>query len=246
MMETNGQYQQQQPSYPDQVQPPPGPPPQKAEDGGHNNPDYNAGPANNGYNHNSKESQTFDQAFQIQRPKWNDIWAGLLFIGVFLGFAAVSGISINGYLKTPGHGGGVYGQTASFGLTTETMFLFGYVIALAFVFSLVYVWLARLFTKQFIWITGILNIAFGLATAIYMLYHHQWVAGFIFLAFVVFLMFCFWTWIPRIPFSALMLQTSIDVAKNYGHVCTSPLCYVPSRVCLICHAGFVYACTWRS
>ncbi len=230
-METNGQYQQQQTSYPDQVQPPPGPPPQKAEDGGRNNPDYNVGLVNNGSNNNTKGSapQTFDQAFQIQRPKWNDIWAGLLFIAVFLGFAAVSGISINGYLKTPGHDGGVKGQTASFGLTTETMYLFGYVIALAFVFSWVYVWLARLFTKQFIWITGILNIAFGLATAIYMLYHHQWAGGFVFLVFVLFLIFCFFTWIPRIPFSALMLQTSIDVAKNYGHVCTSPISFVPSE-----------------
>jgi hypothetical protein len=26
------------------------------------------------------------------------------------------------------------------------------------------------------------------------------------------------SWIPRIPFSVLMLQTVIDVSKNYGHV----------------------------
>lgn len=29
---------------------------------------------------------------------------------------------------------------------------------------------------------------------------------------------CFISWIPRIPFSALMLKTSIDVSKRYGHV----------------------------
>jgi hypothetical protein len=29
---------------------------------------------------------------------------------------------------------------------------------------------------------------------------------------------CFISWIPRIPFSAFMLRTSIDVSKRYGHV----------------------------
>ncbi len=205
---------------------------------GYGDGDPNAGYGNNGYgntanhpknaaptqSHDGGEKQTFDQAFQIQRPKWNDLWAGLLFIAVFLGFVAVSAVSINGYIKTPGHNGGAKGQTSSFGLTTETMFLFGYVLAAAFVLSWIYITLARMFTKQFIWITGILNIAFGLATAIYMLYEHQYAGGIIFLVFVVFLIFCFVTWIPRIPFSVLMLQTAIDVAKNYGHVCKLASC----------------------
>lgn len=29
---------------------------------------------------------------------------------------------------------------------------------------------------------------------------------------------CIKTWIPRIPFSALMLKTTVDVSKSYGHV----------------------------
>jgi hypothetical protein len=29
---------------------------------------------------------------------------------------------------------------------------------------------------------------------------------------------CFISWIPRIPFSAFMLRTSINVSKRYGHV----------------------------
>jgi hypothetical protein len=38
------------------------------------------------------EKPTFDQAFKVEKPKWTDIWAGLLFIAVFAGFTAVSGI----------------------------------------------------------------------------------------------------------------------------------------------------------
>lgn len=75
-----------------------------------------------------------------------------------------------------------------------------------------------MFTKQFIWITGILNIAFGIATAVYMLYRHYYSGGIVFIIFSVVMIIAFITWIPRIPFSALMLQISIDVAKTYGHV----------------------------
>ena len=88
----------------------------------------------------------------------------------------------------------------------------------AIVLSYLYLWTARAFTKQFIWITGILNIVFGLVTAIYMLSRRYYSGGIVFLIFSVFAAFCFYTWIPRIPFSVLMLQTAIDVSKKHGHV----------------------------
>lgn len=74
------------------------------------------------------------------------------------------------------------------------------------------------FTKQFIWITGILNIISCFVTAIYMLSRRYWSGGIVFLLFGIFTIICFVSWIPRIPFSVLMLQTAIDVSKSYGHV----------------------------
>lgn len=91
-------------------------------------------------------------------------------------------------------------------------------LAVAFFGSLAYFWMIRAFTKQIIWITGILQIVLGLGTAIYYLYRKQYSAGIVFAIFAVFYIVCFISWIPRIPFSVLMLQTTIDVAKNYGHV----------------------------
>lgn len=105
------------------------------------------------------EKPTFDQAFKIEKPKWNDVWAGILFIAVAAGFVAVSGISIQGYASTYGfNGGGIYGSDNDFGLSTNTMVLFIFCLVIALVFGYGYVTLARLFTKAFIWITGILNI----------------------------------------------------------------------------------------
>lgn len=45
--------------------------------------------------------QSFEEQFKIAKPKYNDWWAGLLFIAVFLGYVAVSAISIRGYCKPP-------------------------------------------------------------------------------------------------------------------------------------------------
>lgn len=78
--------------------------------------------------------------------------------------------------------------------------------------------MVRAFTKQIIWITGILQIIFGIGTAIVYIVRHQYGAGIVFVIFSVFYIICFISWIPRIPFSVLMLQTTIDVSRNYGHV----------------------------
>ena len=168
---------------------------------------------------NWDQKPTYDEAFKVEKPKFNDIIPGVLFLAVVAGFIAVSGISIQGYAATYGfNGGGIYDSSNDFGLTTNTIVLFIFCLLVALVLCYGYMWLARMFTKQFIWITGILHVISMFATAIYMLYRHYWSGGIIFLLFAAFAAFCFWSWIPRIPFSVLMLQTAIDVSKTYGHV----------------------------
>ncbi|KAJ9206808.1 hypothetical protein DTO021D3_8753 [Paecilomyces variotii] len=162
---------------------------------------------------------SYEEVFKIEKPKFNDIWAGLLFIASFLGFVAVSGYTIHRYAKYKGfNGDGIYDSSNTFSLDTNTLVLFVFVLCIALAFSWAYFLGARYFTKLFIWVTGILNIVFAIGTAIYYLVRHQWGAGIVFLIFGVFAIICFVSWIPRIPFSALMLQTSIDVARSTGHV----------------------------
>lgn len=91
-------------------------------------------------------------------------------------------------------------------------------LVVAFVTSWLYFTLARAFTKQFIWITGILHIVIGIGTAIYYFTKHYYSAAIVFALFSIFTIICFISWIPRIPFSVVMLQTTMDVAKNFGHV----------------------------
>jgi len=114
--------------------------------------------------------------------------------------------------------GGINGQVNTFSLTTHTIWLFLWVLVTATALSYAYIWVARKFTTQFIWITGILNIVFGFGTAIYMLTRRYYSGGIVFLLFSIFMVIAFISWIPRIPFSALMLRTAVDVAKRHGHV----------------------------
>ncbi|KAL4878676.1 plasma-membrane choline transporter-domain-containing protein [Aspergillus karnatakaensis] len=161
----------------------------------------------------------FDDAFKVERPKYNDIWAGLLLIAVFLGYVAVSGLSIYRYSKYKGfNGDGIYDSANSVSLDTNTLVLFIFVLCVALAFSWGYFLAARHFPKFFIWATGILNIVFALATGIYYIARKQYGGGIVFLLFGVFAIICFISWIPRIPFTAFMLQTAMDVSRRNGHM----------------------------
>lgn len=74
-----------------------------------------SGPPNNGgyqqqppYQQQQPQSQfqygdqkvPFEQAFKIEKPKWNDVWAGILFMLFMAGFVVVSGIALQGYGRT--------------------------------------------------------------------------------------------------------------------------------------------------
>lgn len=137
----------------------------------------------------------------------------------FFGFVAVSGLSLQDYSANKAFsGGGIYNAGNDFSLNTNTAVLFIFVLVVALAFSWAYFTLARAFTKQFIWITGILHIVFGIGTAVYYFVRHYYSAAVVFAIFSVFSIICFVSWIPRIPFSVVMLQQTMDVAKSFGHV----------------------------
>ena len=138
------------------------------------------------------DKQTFQQTIKIEKPKWNDLWAAILLLLTFLGFVAVSGIACYRYSRYHKfNGGGIYGSANDFSLNTNTLVLFVFVLVVAFVLSWGYFLAARAFTKQFVWLTGILNCVFAVATAVYYLYRRLWGAGIVFAIFAIFAIICF-------------------------------------------------------
>lgn len=137
----------------------------------------------------------------------------------FCGFAVVSGITIRKYVMNLSiFGVGVYDTVNSLALNLNTAVLFGFILCVSFLVSWAYFVSARAFTTQFIWATGILNIVFAVGTAIYYMVRRQWIGGTTFLFFGIFAIVCFTSWIPRIPFSVMILQTTMDVAQDQGHI----------------------------
>jgi hypothetical protein len=73
---------------------------------------------------NVNEKVGFEQQFKLDKPKYNDLWAALLFLATFLGFTAVSGLVLYGYSHTKGQqGGGIYNGANTFALNTNTVIL---------------------------------------------------------------------------------------------------------------------------
>ena len=110
--------------------------------------------------------------------------------------------------------------------------LFVIVLCAALVCSWAYFTLARLFTEKFIWITGILHIVFGIGTAVYYFIERYHSAAVVFIIFSIFSIICFVSWIPRILFSVVMLQQTMDIAKSFGHV------FLVSAIGSICSVAF--------
>lgn len=91
-----GYEQQGQPQYQPQngqYAPPPGPP----QDGQYDQKPPNYGQSIAPQAYSQDEKPTFEQTFKVEKPRWNDLWAAALFLIVFAGFVAVSGIAIQGY-----------------------------------------------------------------------------------------------------------------------------------------------------
>lgn len=80
-------------------------------------PQYGAPPVQGG----GSEKMGFDQTFQVERPKYNDLWAAILFILTFGGFVAVSGLAIHGYASQGS--GAIYDSNNTVSLNSNTIIL---------------------------------------------------------------------------------------------------------------------------
>lgn len=177
------------------------------------------------YTEKPEESEKFDEAFKIEKPKYNDKVFAIFFLLVFMAFFVIAGIAINAARETWSfQGGSIYHSLNTFSLNSNTAILFGFAVVIAVVLSFLILVFARLHAKAFITSGLILNIILGLATAIYYLAMHYWSAGIVFMVFTLISALCYWRCRSRIPFSAIVLEVSIDVMKRYKSTLVVSLC----------------------
>lgn len=185
------------------------------------------------YSGKPEGGQTFEEAFKVAKPKFNDWPFAVFFILVVAGFVAVGGIVLNALRETfDFQGTSIYNSGNSFSMNTNTIILFAFIIVVAFVLSVLIIVYARMAPKIFITTGLILNILLGLGTCIYYFVAGYYSAAIVFLVFTLFTAFCYWRARHRIPFSATVLSITIDVMKRY------PSTMVTSFLGILFSSGF--------
>ncbi|KAI6040322.1 plasma-membrane choline transporter-domain-containing protein [Pisolithus marmoratus] len=166
--------------------------------------------------------QTYDQGdtkspyeggrFQPKK-RVNDPIFLILFILQLLGFAALSGIAVNGWIKVGGLGGGIGGDGetgSSVTLNWHTVYLLLLVTAAGLLLSIAYLMMVRAFTRVIMHITLVLAIAANMYVTILSL-----PAAVIFTIIAVFSVLAYFGFRSRIPLASLLLQVVMDISKHH-------------------------------
>ncbi|ESK97172.1 integral to plasma membrane protein [Moniliophthora roreri MCA 2997] len=146
----------------------------------------------------------------------------VLFILQFLGFAALSGISINSWIKSGGLGGGLGRSGGRTGtavtLNASTVYLLLLVTAAALLLSATYLMLTRAFTRQIMHVTLILSILLNIGICIYYWITKYYSGAIIFTVIAILSVLSYWGYRSRIPLASLLLQVVMDVSKHHKSV----------------------------
>ncbi|KAF9101650.1 putative choline transporter, neither null mutation nor overexpression affects choline transport [Mortierella sp. AM989] len=142
------------------------------------------------------------------KPKYNDLWALVVFLLQFAGFVVLSYFAIT-HVKND-NSGPLLGFFTTSGLITLCIS-----IGVGAVFSVAYFLLTQAFPRMVIKVTFALSIILYFAIALYYLYRRAWVVGIFSMLFAVLYAYMWFSWRSRIPFATVMLQTVTSVSKEY-------------------------------
>ncbi|CAG8490117.1 5826_t:CDS:2 [Ambispora leptoticha] len=159
------------------------------------------------------------------KPKYQDLWALVLYLVQFAGYVALSYVGIkdlidSGTLNNKHNSTSISQRSINTGdsgitLDAKAIVLLVLALVLGFFLALIYMLLMQRFPKPLIKITLWLSIAtYFIAAVIYGL-SRQYVLALIFAVFGVIYLFAAWTWRDRIPFAAILLETVTSITKKY-------------------------------
>lgn len=188
----------------------------------------NGGGGSAEYGNNGKQYDTapFSQATEETGPRFrpkkrlNDVIPLVLFIAAVVGFAVVSGISINTFIKYNGLNGGFGGRQqggtgSAVTLNYHTVYLFLITAAVGLLIACLWLLIVRTFTKIILEITLALTVLLNIAICIYYYYIKYWSGAIIFTVIALLSVFFYWSMRKRIPLARILLQTTIDITKHH-------------------------------
>lgn len=195
--------------------------PQYAQPSGSPFQDPNQNGYNAGYNNNQGWSQDYGNKvdkFEAVKPKWNDLIFGILFVAQFLGFVALSVISLRalGASNSTGSLGKSGGSAIT--LNSSTAYLLAIISGAALVFAILGLLLVRTFTTAILEISLFLSVVISVAYAVYLWIQKYWSGAVIFTIFAVIAVISYFPMRRRIPFSKQLLLFVLRIANEYKSV----------------------------
>lgn len=161
-----------------------------------------------------------DQKFN-PKPRYQDLWATILFVLHLAAFIALAALSIpKGVQKNENNRDGERSDPSSDPLKrhqNNAIIVMVLSIVTALVLSFIYLLLVQRFAKIMIKVTLGLSVLFHIAVAVYFIVVlKSYIVGALSLLFALIYAFCAWSWRHRIPFATIMLQTVCGVTRKYG------------------------------
>ncbi|KAG9290148.1 hypothetical protein G9A89_010454 [Geosiphon pyriformis] len=145
------------------------------------------------------------------RPKYQDLWALILYAIQFAGFITLSYFGIKEFINDRSSND----SKTNIDLDSKSIVLLVLSLVFGFFLSLIYMLLMQRFPKPLIKVTLWLSIATYFIAAIIYGLARQFVLAIIFAIFGVIYLICAWSWRHRIPFAAIMLETVTSITKKY-------------------------------
>ncbi|KAH6913822.1 integral to plasma membrane protein [Coprinopsis sp. MPI-PUGE-AT-0042] len=185
------------------------------------------------YGHSYAPTPTYPPQGDVKNPyengrfqpkkKLNDPIFLVLFVLQLLGFAAVSAIALNTWIKEGGLGGGLgkqsSGRTGSaVTLNRHTVYLLLLVTAVAVLLSAIYLMLTRAFTRIIMHITLVLTILLNIGICIYYWITKYYSGAIIFTVIAILSVVSYFGFRSRIPLAALLFQVVMDISKHHTSV----------------------------
>ncbi|PGH33235.1 hypothetical protein GX50_03913 [[Emmonsia] crescens] len=165
------------------------------------------------------QETTFKEAFKLYKKEYHDIWAGVLFLFNAFGFVFLSSFVMDRYTKGADFDGHTVNDPKnSIALDLNILMLFSIILSLAFSASAIYFQIFLFFPDKLVWVTGILNVSASFGTGAVYLSRQQWAVGGTFSGLGLFAVIYFVNWIPRIPFTTVLLRSSAAVTRRHGSV----------------------------
>ncbi|KXS11728.1 DUF580-domain-containing protein [Gonapodya prolifera JEL478] len=161
-----------------------------------------------------------------QSPKFQDLWASVLFGLLLASFAVLAAIAI------PAINASSSGSSGPLPVK-DAAIVIGLGVGTASLMSAFYYWLMMKFPGFLVRATFVFAIISNFLLAAFFFVQRQWGAGIIWVVLAIIFAWVYWSWRSRIPFAILMLENVLDVASRY------PSLFVVAFVQLVFTIGWV-------